>query len=403
MTGSIVFAVGLFGLAAIAVLYPFWAAQSAATRFANAGCELHFKNVDSTSPWIESAMASVTSQPAMMVKGIIADPKRSTLTDKDLATLKVFPVLSYLDLTNQQITTAGMLNLAGLKIDGLYLSGTRVGSGCNLGSKSPFGLSPLERLPNLTSLNLSRTCVVDADLDVVKKLPRITQLYLDDTQVTASGLVNLSGHRFYALSLSGTRIDDSADLLLSHTEQLHLDLSRTKVTGKSLSKLKVDMLILKLQNSEANDEGMRCISLLPIKFLCLDISETNVSSRGLAYFESVPQLSRLTIEGANFHDDHLAEVAKIPNLYELELMGARVTSKGFEKLSALKELNSLRFDAHLLKDPQVIAALRRIPKLSYISSQTGFGDDLDDAEIQRQLGPRISLFVNRVGTHKAGL
>lgn len=83
--------------------------------------------------------------------------EKASVTDDDLAHLKVLPWLAHLSLADTGITDAGLEHLKGLSgLESLDLSGTKV---------TGAGLEHLKRLPRLRTVVLRRTSVTDADLD----------------------------------------------------------------------------------------------------------------------------------------------------------------------------------------------------------------------------------------------
>lgn len=71
-------------------------------------------------------------------------------------------------------------------------------------------LTPLEKMPNLTELDLSRTAITDEGLNHIKNLKNLTRLNLNNTAVTDSGLAHLSGlTNLTYLNLYGTKVNDA--------------------------------------------------------------------------------------------------------------------------------------------------------------------------------------------------
>ncbi len=407
--------IGVFGSVVLLVLsviytifvHPFMMARSAALRFQALGAELGFPLTDESSrvPQIIKDVGG-DKLPILVRYVSFSDDSKKLLTDSDLPLLRAFPDLTGVYLTNQQITTEGLRQLAGLNLEWLGLAGTRLGSGRGSSITTGNDLEPLKRLTDLDYLDLSRTCVVDADLAALSDLRKLRNLNLSDTRITSAGIAHLSKlSDLRDVDLSGTQVDDDIGARLGHLKSgLTLDLSRTKVTGRGLQNLKVGGIRLKLQETALDDEGLRCISLMPTTtVLGIDISRTKVSPRGLDHLKALPLLHHLEMNGPHFNDDHLAAVASFPGLSDLILLETQVTAEGIRKLEQMKELRVLNFDADLLKGPHVIESLRRIPNLEYLSIQASATSTLDDAELQRQLGPKIRLFVDRRETSIRGL
>ena len=99
------------------------------------------------------------------------------------------------------------------------------------------GLRPLSR--SVAWLDLGRTAVDDAILDVVQELPHLTRLYLQQTAVTDAGLSNLEGLEFLEyLNLYGTSVSDTGLVALAGLPSLRsLYLWQTQVTDEGVAKL----------------------------------------------------------------------------------------------------------------------------------------------------------------------
>ncbi len=100
----------------------------------------------------------------------------------------------------------------------------------------PFG----DALKGLRTLDLSNTQITDAGLEHLKGLTNLYSLRLDNTQITDSGLVHLKGltNLRGILWLSGTQVTDAGLEHLKKLTKLHfLHLSNTNVTDEGVKKL----------------------------------------------------------------------------------------------------------------------------------------------------------------------
>jgi hypothetical protein len=129
--------------------------------------------------------------------------------DDDLKVVAKLPALENLDLTNTQVTGAGLAHLRGLR--------------------------------NLQHLGLWNTKVDDAGLEHLARLTKLQSLVLDGTRVTDAGLEHLAGltHLEEWLGLTETGVTDAG---LKHLERLtklrNLNLRKTGVTRAGAAKLR---------------------------------------------------------------------------------------------------------------------------------------------------------------------
>jgi signal transduction histidine kinase len=153
------------------------------------------------------------------------------------------------------------------------------------------------------SVNLSWCKLDDADLDCLKCLPQLQELYLSHTDVTDAGLEHLKG------------------LVQLQT----LDLSGTKVT----------------------DAGLQHFRGLPeLEKLCFW-----ATGGGLKHLRGLPRLRELDLGGTKVTDAGLEHLKGLWQLQELGLSGTEVTDAGLEHLKGLRQLRTLDLSFTLVKGP----------------------------------------------------
>jgi hypothetical protein len=151
------------------------------------------------------------------------DPKRfhpvvfvslrdKAVSDDDLKQLKKLPYLENLDLTNTQITSAGLAHLRGLK--------------------------------KLAALGLWKTKVDDAGLKHLRNSTKLWMLCLDETSVTDAGLAHLANLTNLEewLGLTDTLVTDEGTKHLRRLTKLRsLNLRRTLVSEAGVARLQVEL------------------------------------------------------------------------------------------------------------------------------------------------------------------
>lgn len=98
-----------------------------------------------------------------------------------------------------------------------------------------------------------------------------------------------------------------------------------------------------------NDEVMPHIGTFT-KLRWLDVSMTNVSSRGVSYLKDCKELRDLGIATPTVDDTALRTVGQLTALEELDISGSRITDSGLKEISYLQHLKVLRMAATQITD-----------------------------------------------------
>jgi len=98
-----------------------------------------------------------------------------------------------------------------------------------------------------------------------------------------------------------------------------------------------------------NDEVMPHIGTFS-KLRWLDLTMTNVSSRGVAHLKDCRQLRDLSIATPSMDNRAMPTVGKLTNLEELDISGTRITDAGLDALGNLKRLKVLRMAVTQISD-----------------------------------------------------
>lgn len=387
-----------FGVVYSIFLHPHAAANRSVARFQSRGAKLSF-DPPNESDWVQHLLVQLGNQDlAINVSHITISHGSKGLQDSDIPYCRAFPRLTGLELPEQKLTSECLRNIGGQGMKTLGLAGTQIGSGSKRESVPLRGVKELARFQELTTIDLSRTRVVDDDLIALSKLRKLTCVKLANTQVTSAGIAQLSNlNQLEYLNLSDTQINDDIAAHIVYLRSLEvLDLSGTRVTGKGLEKINLrHRLRLNLRNSSLNDEGLRSISLIP-RLSGLNISNTHITRSGLEHLKTRWSLETLVMDGPSFSDDHLEVVATYPNLRWLSLFESHVTAAGIRMLEGHRNLDTLDLDPDLIQQIAVIASLHKMPKLQSVSVQAEPNHQVDEKAVQQQLGPSIRVHVYRI-------
>ena len=211
-------------------------------------------------------------------------------------------------------------------------------------------LARIAEFPKLQKLDLSRTHISDHALDVLRKLPSLTELDLTYAEhITDAGLARLRDLRsLQRLSLEGARITDSG--------------------MNSISSL-VHLRLLNLRSTEITDSALEHLEPL-VELEELAIGGNRIAGFGLTYLQALPKLKHLDLSGVQYTDDgiwsvgltdlNIQTVAALEHLESLNIGGSdllqpksipdgglrefasiRITDLGIQKLDRMKNLRSL--------------------------------------------------------------
>jgi len=199
----------------------------------------------------------------------------------------------------------------------------------------------------LDARELQMTCwkVTDADMDYIKKLSFITELFVGGTEITDEGIKGLSSMTsLKKLSLGETNITDEGLRELSamtSLESLSLAFNR-RISGTGLRELSSlsALKLLNLSYSDITNEDLRELRpLLSLEKLYLNSS--NVDSEGLDELLHMTYLTSLGLGETNITDEGLKKIATLKSLSYLGLENTNITDGGFEELASMKSLRHL--------------------------------------------------------------
>ncbi|MCH8048340.1 MAG: hypothetical protein IID44_31985 [Planctomycetes bacterium] len=164
------------------------------------------------------------------------------------------------------------------------------------------------------------------------------------------------------INAAGSEIDDD-DLIhvAALDESLEtLDLSETKVTDRGLAYLSTLTRLEKLflDETKVTDAGLRYLKPL-VKLDVLALSGTPITGRGLANLKSLTKLRVLNLSETKINDERLVYLAPFTNLETLALVNNGLTGKGFKHLSGLTNLIVINFN----KNPVIDEGLPHLAKM----------------------------------------
>jgi Leucine Rich repeat len=247
-------------------------------------------------------------------------------------------------------------------------------------------LAALERLPNLTTLDLRFVALTDEGITAISRLPAVAHLSINvlgnglgntlpPARLTDTSLVPLKNikslrHLFLNdaftdaqlralngmaqvedLQLSVTGLTDAgvATMLNGMVGLRSLTIYNASISGSGLAKLRDCPRLTTLQFNECalTDEALENISQLT-QLIFLHIEQTfgpwGITDRGLRNIGNLSRINRLILRGVDLSDDGLQRLAGLSQLEQLEIYGpnAGFSTEGLAHLKSLTNLKSVK-------------------------------------------------------------
>lgn len=231
-------------------------------------------------------------------------------------------------------------------------------------------LEQLKGLPTLQELYLFRTKVTGEGLKHLKGLTQLQRLDLSHcTELTEAGLANLKGlTKLQTLDVTATGMRD-ADLKyiknLTDLQALYLRFN-PKITDAGLEELKglTKLQTLVLDRTEITDGGLKHLKgLTKLRTLHLACQLTDAT---LGQLKGFTDLQSLSLWGTQATDKGLVNLKGLTNLEELYLVGTQVTDAGLDNLKGLSKLRTLDLRGTKTTDRGVKSLKRSLPEVKVI-------------------------------------
>jgi beta-lactamase regulating signal transducer with metallopeptidase domain/Leucine-rich repeat (LRR) protein/tetratricopeptide (TPR) repeat protein len=307
--------------------------------------------------------------PALSAQGKTVNLRNGT--DADLAALKDVQQITTLDLSDSDVTDAGLARLE-------EMTGLKQLDLNRCANITDAGLTHLKPLKNLRRLSLFGDHITDAGLANLKDLVDLQTLQLfGSDQITDHGLANIAAMKHLKdLNLSGSQITDSG--------------------LTSLDDLKLQGLWLDDCNG-ITDAGMPCLAkMTSLRRLGLD--RTQLTDAGLKQLSSLKDLDTLSLDGTRITDAGLANLKDMRRMAVLGLWSCkRITDAGLANLQGMNSLITVYLDDTNVTDAG-LENLKGLHRLAYLGlGQTQIGDagianlkDLDTLEMLRIEKTRVT-------------
>jgi len=196
------------------------------------------------------------------------------------------------------------------------------------------GLKHLSTLPNVTQVSLSYVKITDAGLKHLTTMPKLVSLNLGGTLVADAEIGLFANRPLTSLSLSGSRITDATLECVSKWPDLRgLRVTSTQVTDDGIQNLHdvTTLEELKIGHTRITDAGIAHLrNLKNLQILCIDRLE--VTDAGLGHLEGLKNLRNLNLASTNVSNDAVDVLKSLTHLEELDLTGTKITAEGIEAI-----------------------------------------------------------------------
>ncbi len=268
---------------------------------------------------------------------------RAELTNAGAEKLAALSQLERLDLRYTRVTASGVERLrralprARIDFSGLVEAGRKVAPPpANPADLPAWIRTQLGGTVDQGKVQLARTPVTDDHLKAIARLPGLTELDLEGTEIGDLGLEALATAKtLRILRAAATTVSDRGTAALAKLPLETLDLSGTLVQHPTA--LPPTLRELHLASTAVND--LAFLQSLPA-LRHLSLAYTDFREEALA---ALPPLASLDLTGTDVGDPGLAHLARLTSLQQLRLNHARFTEKGFAQLAPLTQLE--RFEA----------------------------------------------------------
>ncbi len=244
----------------------------------------------------ESARADATAKERIQrhMGDKFVDLSNLPLSDSGLSPFKECKVTEQIRFRGATLTGPGLAYLIHLPLRQLDLYGTSI---------TDRSLSEIKNMKHLQELNLSHTDISDAGLDQLVGLPQLKRLSLKEVPVSDRGIDALAKIKKleclnlkYNASLTAKGIEKLANMPVLR----ELRIRRSQIGDRQLIGLKSSKNIRILDLREDPNVTDKTISnLLKTNIEQLNISETQVTGKGLLVLKNMPSLKFLVAKGNN--------------------------------------------------------------------------------------------------------
>lgn len=275
-------------------------------------------------------------------------PKDDAITDDGLANLSKLTKMRHLSVYSKKVTQDGFRHLAALTELVDFAADTDLG---DIALKHMQGMNKLREL-SIGSTKAGKGLTNDG-LASLKHHPALRKLRIThpgefimrEPQFGAEGLAHLSALKeLESLTLYGCPTLDGKGLAgikdLQKLRELEVIASRQQLTAAATAYLTGLNGLRKLHLDNVADEALLNVAKLP-NLEELNLVSTTVTDKGLAHLGGMKSLTALNLGYTRTTDEGLAHLKGLTSLRKLYLFNTQVTDTGLTHLEGLKNLKEI--------------------------------------------------------------
>lgn len=223
----------------------------------------------------------------------------------------------------------------------------------------------------LRELYLSTTRVTDAGCEHLARIQYLESVFVEDTAIRADGLrilraahpqVKLQYNSLEVAGLNELRKRRGKGQLDESFQLVAVDLSGTDVGDDDVLPLasQSGLKMLNLSRTRITDATLRALSKLQLDELWL--TATNITDEGMKAIGAMTSLKALSVAQTQIHDGGIAELVALQRLERLVLESTAVTDAGLEALARLGTLRELHLKETQFSDEGVATLGKQLPQ-----------------------------------------
>ncbi len=244
--------------------------------------------------------------------------------------------LRLLDVSGTNVTTAGLKDIAGIPLNSLSVSGTKIDDGF---------LKALRENPHLDDLEISNTQTTDVGIAALSNQVELNRFKINGTKVTGTGFASwpIRSKDEFLLIADDSQLRDIS--VLAKFRSASLTAANCQITDSSLAFLRestcnIEELIL--DGNSITDVGLEHLALAR-GIEALHLAGTDVTGSGFANWDDNDSLALLDLSGTMVNDQNLEQIAKFKDLTLLLLNNTNVTVDGLRRYADSPHRNPRNF------------------------------------------------------------
>lgn len=206
------------------------------------------------------------------------------------------------------------------------------------------GVEFLAVAPSIEALVFDGALVTDKSAGSFCRMRNLNSLTLMNTRFTDAGVDALKDTNIRSLNIGSTLVTDACLDSVAQMKHLeHLRIGRTKITGKGLLKLtKLPLNVLTINElSGVTDDTIELIAQNYPGMYELNMDGVSLGTKGWSNLAKLKELEHLSIMGTNVDDATFTPISTLPRLTSITVAGTAISDKSFARLANMPNLKTV--------------------------------------------------------------